>query len=51
VLDHSSNGDDGGGDGRGSGADRRRLFIGQSNEFFQLLQDLASEADAAQRGF
>jgi hypothetical protein len=27
------------------------LFIGQSNEFFQLLQDLASEADAAQRGF
>jgi hypothetical protein len=27
------------------------LFIGQSAEFFELLQDLASEADAAQRGF
>jgi hypothetical protein len=26
------------------------LFIGQSNEFFDLLHDLASDADAAQRG-
>ncbi|MBV8050182.1 MAG: ferritin-like domain-containing protein [Acidobacteriaceae bacterium] len=25
------------------------LFIGQSNEFFELLQDLASDADAAKR--
>jgi len=27
------------------------LFIGQSREFFELLNDLASDADAAQRGF
>jgi hypothetical protein len=27
------------------------LFIGQSNEFMELLQDLASDADAAMRGF
>lgn len=27
------------------------LFIGQSGEFFQMFQDLASDADAAQRGF
>ena len=26
------------------------LFIGQSNEFFELLADLASDADNAQRG-
>jgi hypothetical protein len=26
------------------------LFIGQSKEFFQLLSDLASEADAARHG-
>jgi len=26
------------------------LFIGQSKEFFELLQDLASDADAARRG-
>ena len=26
------------------------LFIGQSQEFFELLQDLAADADAAQRG-
>jgi hypothetical protein len=25
------------------------LFIGQSNQFMQLLQDLASDADKAQR--
>jgi hypothetical protein len=25
------------------------LFIGQSSAFFQLLQDLAAEADAAKR--
>jgi hypothetical protein len=27
------------------------LFIGQSNEFFELLADLASDADNAQRGY
>src|SRR5712692_9064324 len=27
------------------------LFIGQSKEFFTVLQDLAAQADAAQRGF
>ena len=27
------------------------LFIGQSNEFFQLLADLANDADNAQRGY
>ncbi len=27
------------------------LFIGQSKEFFTVLQDLAEQADAAQRGF
>jgi hypothetical protein len=27
------------------------LFIGQSTEFSQLLQELATEADAASRGF
>jgi len=27
------------------------LFIGQSKEFFELLKDLASDADAARRGF
>ena len=26
------------------------LFIGQTQEFFELLQDLASDADAARRG-
>jgi hypothetical protein len=26
------------------------LFIGQSNEFFELLMQLASEADDARRG-
>jgi hypothetical protein len=26
------------------------LFIGQSSQFMQLLQDLATEADKAQRG-
>ena len=26
------------------------LFIGQSNQFMELMKDLASDADAAQRG-
>ena len=26
------------------------LFIGQTSEFMELLQDLASDADAARRG-
>jgi hypothetical protein len=26
------------------------LFIGQSSQFFELLKDLAADADAARRG-
>src|SRR5271165_1435241 len=33
-----------------NGLTKDGLFIGQSNEFFELLADLASDADAAERG-
>jgi hypothetical protein len=50
MFDYSPDQDRGNCRGRGPVLDGQGLFIGQSPEFFELLRDLAEDADEARRG-
>jgi hypothetical protein len=51
LFDYPPDRDKRGRDGGGQSPYCRRTFIGQSQAFFDLIADLAADADAARREF